>query len=293
MAQTTSHERPATRVHNRTPASTLAHAIALLTVLSTLMAAQAPVAPPNDYVIGAQDVLMISVYDQEDLNGKFTVDADGTFTFPLIGRVKAGGLTLRGLEAEMKRLLMDGFFKNPQVSVGVEQYKSQRVFIVGEVRNPGPYALTGNMSLIEAIALAGSALPTASGEALVVRSANGGTAPTLPTGDKSDVETVDLKSLQSGALDQNVALRDGDTIFIPRAETIYVFGQVKNPGAYPIQRDTTVLQALSLAGGVTDRGATGRIRIVRLEKGKKLEIRVKLDDIVRPGDTIIVPERFF
>jgi polysaccharide export outer membrane protein len=208
--------------------------------------------------------------------------------------VKAGGLTLRQLETEMKRLLMDGFFKNPQVSVGIEQYKSQRVFIVGEVRNPGPYALSGNMSLIEAIALAGSALPTASGEALIVRAgATGANAPTLPSGDKSEVETVDLKSLQSGDFEQNVALRDGDTIFVPRAETIYVFGQVKNPGAYPITRDTTVLQSLSLAGGVSDRGATGRIRIVRLERGKKLEIRAKLDTLVRPGDTIIVPERFF
>jgi polysaccharide export outer membrane protein len=249
----------------------------------------------RDYVIGPQDVLTIALYDQEDLSGKFPVDADGTFTFPLIGRVKASGLTLRQLEAEMKRLLMDGYFKNPQLTVGIEQYKSQRVFIVGEVRNPGPYALTGNMSLIEAIAVAGSALPTASGEALIVRAGAGSdaSAPTLPSGDRSDVETVDLKTLQSGALEQNLALGDGDTIFIPRAETIYVFGQVKSPGAYPIQRDTTVLQALSLAGGVNDRGATGRIRIVRLEKGKKQEIRVKLDDRVRPGDTVIVPERFF
>lgn len=255
----------------------------------------APVSQATDYIIGAQDVLLITSYDQEDLSGKFPVDADGTFTYPLIGRVKAGGLTLRQLEAEMKRMLMDGFFKNPQITVAVEQYKSQRVFIVGEVKQPGAYALSGNMSLIEAIALAGSALPTASGEALIVRADTNGHAegPTMPNGDKSEVETIDLKSLQSGALSQNVALRDGDTIFVPRAETIYVFGQVKNPGAYPIQVGTTVLQALSLAGGVSDRGATGRIRIVRLQKGKKLEIRVKLDDVVRPGDTIIVPERFF
>jgi polysaccharide biosynthesis/export protein len=265
-----------------------------LFLLLTMAAAQAQ-QPPADYVIGAQDVLMISLYDQPELGGKFPVDADGTFTFPLIGRVKAGGLTMRQLEAEMRRMLMDGYFKNPQISVGIEQYKSQRVFIVGEVRNPGPYALSGNMSLIEAIALAGSTLPSASGEALVVRAETNGAVegPTLPTGDKSEVETIDLKSLQSGELAHNLALRDGDTIFVPRAETVYVFGQVKSPGAYPIQSRTTVLQALSLAGGVTDRGATGRIRIVRLEKGQKVEIRVKLDYVVRPGDTIIVPERFF
>ena len=89
-------------------------------------------------------------------------------------------------------------------------------------------------------------------------------------------------------------LRDGDTIFIPRAESVYVFGQVKNPGAYVLQqRNTSVLQALSLAGGVTDRGSTGRIQIIRIVNGEKKEIGVKLADIVKPGDTIVVREKFF
>ena len=83
-------------------------------------------------------------------------------------------------------------------------------------------------------------------------------------------------------------------IFVPRAESIYVFGQVKAPGAYPLQgKNTTVLQALSLAGGVTDRGSTSRIQIVRIVDGVKKEIKAKLTDVVRPGDTIVVRERFF
>ena len=256
---------------------------------------QAQVAAPNNYVVGPQDILTITSFDQEDLTGKYPVDADGTFTFPLVGRVKAGGLTLRELEAEIKRLLKDGFFKDPQLSVGVEQYRSQKIHIVGEVRNPGTYPLAGDMSLIEAVARAGSTLPSASGEALVVRARAGQqtSGPVLPKGDETDVTTVDLKQLQSGAFSQNVSLRDGDTIFVPRAESVYVFGQVRSPGAYPSQRNTTVLQALSLAGGVNERGATSRIRIVRIEKGKTIEVRVKLTDVVRPGDTIMVPERFF
>lgn len=262
-------------------------------LLSTLAPAAAQ--QPTDYVIGPQDVLTIAMFDQEDLGGKYPVDSDGTFTFPLIGRVKAGGLTLRQLEAELKRLLKDGFFTDPQLAVGVEQYRSQKIHIVGEVRNAGTYPLTGDMSLIEAIARAGSTLPTASGEALIVRPKTGKAAegPSLPSAADTEVITVDLKQLQSGLLDQNNALRDGDTIFVPRAESVYVFGQVRNPGAYAVQKNTTVLQALSLAGGVTDRGATGRVRIVRIEKGKTVEVRVKLTDIVRAGDTIIVPERFF
>ena len=268
--------------------------LAVLLVLSGITALAQSAAPTN-YVVGPQDILTITSFDQQDLSGKYPVDSDGTFTFPLVGRVKAGGLTLRELEAEIKRLLKDGFFKDPQLSVGVEQYRSQKIHIVGEVRNPGTYPLAGEMSLIEAVARAGSTLPSASGEALVVRAKPGQptAGPVLPNGDDTEVTTVDLRQLQSGALSQNVSLRDGDTIFVPRAESVYVFGQVKNPGAYAIQRTTTVLQALSLAGGVSERGATGRIKIVRIEKGKTVEVKVKLTDIVRPGDTIMVPERFF
>ena len=87
---------------------------------------------PSSYVVGAQDVLTITSYDQADLSGKFTIETDGTFTYPLIGRVKAGGLTLRALEGAIKKQLIDEeYFKNPQITVSVETYKSQRVFIVG------------------------------------------------------------------------------------------------------------------------------------------------------------------
>jgi polysaccharide export outer membrane protein len=109
----------------------------------------------------------------------------------------------------------------------------------------------------------------------------------------ANVVRVDIKALQSGRLSENAPLRDGDTIFVPRAELVYVFGHVRTPGAYTLQGGVTVLQALSLAGGVTDRGAAGRVRIARVVEGKKTEVRVKLEDIVLPGDTIIVPERFF
>jgi polysaccharide export outer membrane protein len=105
---------------------------------------------------------------------------------------------------------------------------------------------------------------------------------------------VDLRDLESGDLSQNVALRPGDTIFVLRAESVYVFGQVKSPGAYPVRdKDTTVLQALSLASGVTDRGSLGRIKIVRIVNGKREEVKAELTDLIQPRDTIVVPERFF
>jgi polysaccharide export outer membrane protein len=245
-------------------------------------------------MIGAQDVLTVQVFDQPDLGGRYAVEADGTFSFPLIGRVKAGGITLRAFEEELKKKLADGYFRNPQVTVAVEQYRSQRVFVMGEVRAPGPVSLTGGMTLIEALSRAGSTLPTASGEVAIVRARQGAQGPVLPgQGADAEILRASIRDLEAGSLRQNIELRDGDTIFVPRSESAYVFGQVKSPGAYAIQKDTSVLQALSLAGGVTDNGAMNRIKVVRIVAGEKREVRVKLSDIVRPGDTIIVPERYF
>jgi polysaccharide export outer membrane protein len=249
-----------------------------------------------DYVIGPQDVLLIQVFDQPDLGGKYTVETDGTFTFPLVGRVKAGALTLRGFERELKSRLADGYFKNPQITVAVEQYRSQRVFVMGEVRQPGPVALTGGMTLIEALARAGSTLPTSSGEVSIVRGAQNGNegGPSLPDQDAgSEVFRASIRDLESGSLSKNIELRDGDTIFVPRAELVYVFGEVKNPGGYAVQKNTTVLQALSLAGGVNEHAAMNRIQVTRIVKGVKTDVKVKLTDVVRPEDTIVVPQRYF
>ena len=253
-------------------------------------------AQPLNYFVGPQDVLTVAVFDQPNLSGKFTVEADGTFSLPLVGRVKVGGLSLREVESQLRRELEQGYLKNPQVSVSVDQYRSQRVFVVGEVRIAGTYPLSGEMTLIEALARAGSTTERASGEAVIVHGPVGANSPgpRLPgEADSSQVVHVNLKELQAGKVTQDIVLRDGDTIFVPRAESVYVFGQVRNPGAYPLQGETSVLQALALAGGVTERGTTNRVRLVRMVAGKKQEIKAKLDDLIRPGDTIIVSERFF
>src|SRR5215467_131038 len=147
-----------------------------------------------DYRVGPQDVLIITSYDQADLTGKFTVEVDGTFTYPLIGRVKAGGLTLRGLEEALKTRLKDeGYFRNPQITVSVETYKSQKIYVIGEVRTPGAVPLSGDMSLVEAIARAGSTLPTASGEVVIVHATPGAIGPVQPS---ENGERVDLLALQ-------------------------------------------------------------------------------------------------
>src|SRR5713101_1095690 len=133
----------------------LAWALLVAASLAAREPQKPPPAPVTDYVVGPQDVLTITSYDQADLSGKFAVEADGTFTYPLIGRFRAGGLTLRQVETGLKKKLVDdGYFRDPQITVAVETYKSQKVFIVGEVRTPGTYTLSGDMNLVEALARA-------------------------------------------------------------------------------------------------------------------------------------------
>jgi polysaccharide export outer membrane protein len=243
-----------------------------------------------DYTIGAQDVLAITVFGEAELSGKYTVEQDGTFTFPQLGRVKAGGLTLRAVEQELRKQLADGFLKNPQVAVAIENYRSQRILILGEVRSPGEYQLSGEMTLLAALARAGSTTTAAGREAVIVRMPR----KAAKAGEEIEPETihVDLSELQAGT-SKNITLVDGDTVNIPKAQSVFVSGEVKSAGAFAIEQGMTVLQVVTLAGGLTDRGADGRIKILRTVDGKQKEIKVKLTDIVQPGDTVVVPPRFF
>jgi polysaccharide export outer membrane protein len=249
-------------------------------------------ASPN-YIVGPNDRLRITVWNQEDVSGEYVVSGDGTFTFPLIGRVTATGLTLAKLETEVKQLLAAGFFRDPQVTAAVVEYRSRRIFIMGSVRQPGAVALTGEMSLLEALARAGSTTPEAADFVFVLHSADA-QGPVLPGQDSSaSVKRFDLRELNTGQLPVSVAVQDGDTIYVPPKLNVYVSGQVRNPGAYPISQDTSVRQAISLAGGASEFGALNRVKILRIENGKEKEIEVKPNDLVRAGDTIVVPERFF
>jgi polysaccharide export outer membrane protein len=270
------------------------HLLVSLLLLAGALATATSVAAQTDYIVGSQDVLTITVFGERDFSGKYTVEQDGTFTYPQLGRIKAGGLTLRALEQELRKQLSDGYLKNPQVGVAIETYKSQQVLVLGEVRSPGPYQLAGGMTVLQVVAQAGSTTPAASRQVLVVRPARkDASQPDRPRDNEAEVIRVDLAQLQAGDLTMNIALRDGDTVNVLKAQSVFVAGHVKSPGAYAVEPGTTVLQALSLAGGLTDRGADGRIRIQRTVNGKKVEQKAKLSDVVEPGDTIIVPERFF
>ena len=270
----------------------LAVVTALLVLALQWGLAAAPQSAAN-YIIGPQDVLSIMVLEDDKLNGRYTVESDGTFSFPLVGRVQAAGLSIRAFEAALKARLKEGFFVNPQVAVVVEQYRSQRVFVTGEVRTPGMIPLTGGMTLVEALTRAGGVnAGSSSGEVAIVREKKEGHRPVNEDGDEPI--RVNLRELESGRGDGNIGLQDGDTVYVLRAESLYVFGEVKSPGAHAVREGMTVLQALALAGGATIDAALNRIKIVRMENGERKELkRAKLTDLVRAGDTIIVPERYF
>lgn len=268
-------------------------------ILLFLTALQAPPPANNDpvpYIIGSNDVLAVTVFNQPQLSGKFAVEADGTLAFPLVGRVTVSGLSIRAAEGEIGGRLAAGYLTDPRVTVTVEQYRSQQIFLMGEVRQPGSLQFTGSMTLIEALARVGSTTDRAGSEAIIVRPPSSRAPATAGAQaanvSKSETIHINLESLQTGVLSQNVALRAGDTIFVPRAATVFVSGQVKSPGEYVIRSSMTVRQALALAGGVTDRGSTRRIQIIRQVDGKAVTVTVNLQATVQPGDTIVVREGF-
>ncbi|HLA77503.1 MAG TPA: SLBB domain-containing protein [Vicinamibacteria bacterium] len=257
----------------------------------------------TDYEIGAQDILRVTVYGHEDLTQSVLVQPDGTFIFPLIGRVKASEMTPASLERKLAILLARGFIRNPQVTVVVQEYRSKSVFVVGEVARPGTYPLSGSMSLVEVLGKAGPLTGNAAAEVIVVRPLAEVTGPVLPTevaegeGDpekkRAEVMRVNIRDIQAGELEKNLALRPNDTVFVPQAPKVFVSGEVRNPGAYPFIPGTTVRQAVSLAGGFTPDGSQGRIRVVREVEGKTKEVKIKLDEPIQAGDTIVVKAKLF
>ena len=233
-------------------------------------------------------MLTVTVFNEPQLSGRFRVENDGQFNYPFLGRIQASGATVAEIAGLVRRRLADGYLRDPQVTVDVDQFRSQNVFVMGEVRVPGRYTLTGSVTLIEALAQAGSIAPAAGTEVLILHPRRPtGESPTLPDTGDADVVRISLRDLQAGKLAANVTIRDGDTIFVPKAERFYVTGNVRNPGAYVLEPNMTVLQAISMAGGQTERGSSRRLRIIRDKK----EFDVKPDDIVQAGDTIIVRQR--
>jgi polysaccharide export outer membrane protein len=254
---------------------------------------QAPTVPA-EYTVGPQDRLSIAVVDEPTMTRVVTVGSDGTFDYPYIGLVRAGGMSLRAIQHDITARLKEKYLRNPQVSIEVEAYRSQVVYVWGQVKSPGAVTLMGTINLTEALAKAGSPMPDAGSYIEINRRPTSVPAGTDPaTVVKPAPERVAMAELQSGRA-QSIILSDGDTVFVPKAETFFVTGYVKNGGPFLYDATMTVSKAISMAGGVTEKGSRSRIRITRLVDGKQVVIKdVKPDDPVLPGDSVEVMSRLW
>ena len=274
--------------------------LAIVVAVSAQTPPQAVVPAPQispGYVIGPLDVLNIKVFNESDMSGPFSVDSDGTITFPLLGRIPVGGKTPRDVEAYLLKVLTGAYLKNPVVSVEIGNYRSRAIFILGEVKAPGKYSIEGPMTLLEVLAKAGSLTPLAGNSIIVQRYKDGLAAavsnePMLPGDPRgAEVMRVNVADLNEGRLNTNILLQDSDTIVVPAADRFYVTGQVRQPGSFVLRPGMSVQQAIAEAGGFTERGSRRGIKILRKVKDKEVEINSKLTDPVKANDTIVVRQR--
>ena len=293
-----------------------AHLTGLLVIAALVVSAGA-----QEYEVGPGDVLNVIVLNQPGLTGEFTVDPEGFMVFPFVGRVKAAGFSALEIERKLGTLLADGYLKRPQISVSVKEFRSHRVFVTGEAAQPGPYGLRPDRMLSSLLSDIGPLTPQAGHEILIIRApvappavdtwevVEGGDgepapepspSPTPPTRapypgevQGSEIVRVKLNEVRSGFPDKDVRLQVGDTIYFPKASQVYLTGHVARPGAYRYDERMTLFQALALAGSVTERGAMGRVRVIRMVDGRRRELKLKMNEVLEPEDTVHVPERFF
>ncbi|MDD2751658.1 MAG: SLBB domain-containing protein [Candidatus Omnitrophica bacterium] len=248
----------------------------------------------SDYTIHPNDVLEISVYNEPDLDKMVRVSEVGTVNYPLLGNIKAAGLSVRELEKNISEFLAEDYLVNPQVHVFLKEYGS-KVSVLGQVKKPGSFELKGSLTLMEAIALAGDFSETGNPASVkVIRKERG----------QEKIYEIDTSRItEKGDKSQDLDLLPGDVISVEEYGRISVLGQVNKPGSFILKKDLTVLEAIALAGGFTKIADMDATRVVRQENGKKRVYPVKISAIMKgyksydivllPGDTIVVPESFF
>ena len=246
-------------------------------------------AAQGDYVLGAGDVIKVTVFQQPELSLDVRIAESGMVSYPLIGAIRLGGLT--GGQAERllaTRLRSGNFLQNPQVSVNVSQYRSQQVSVLGAVNKPGRYPLElSGTRLSEVLAQAGGIVTGVGADSVNLVTRRDGQTVTL------QVDIVDLFGARATARDE--VLQPGDSIYVHRAPAYYIYGQVQRPGMCSIERGMTVAQAIAKAGGLTARGTERSVRLQRRNSAGQMDapIEPKLEDVVRSDDLVFVRESLF
>ena len=257
----------------------------LLAILSLVTLAEG--ADKSDYLLGPGDVIRISVFQSPDLLLESRVSETGTISYPLIGTIGVGGLTITVAEQKITQLLKDGgFVVDPQVSIILLTVRGNQVSVLGQVNRPGRYPLElANMKLSDVLALAGGVVPGGADSVILIGTREG----------KLVRKIIDIPSMMLGGdLENDVAVQNGDILYVNRADLFYVYGEVQRPGSYRIEREMTLMQALAQGGGVTARGTENGIRVFRRDKNGKLQrLEPELQDLIRPDDVIQVREKLF
>ncbi len=234
-----------------------------------------------DYIIGAGDLLVISALDVSELEKvKVRVGAEGFIRLPLIGTVKTRGLTARQLEGEIAIQLGAKYVHDPQVSVFIEEYRSQRVSVLGEVNKPGVYEVSERRTLTDMLAQAGGLSPSADKVVYILRktaSAENGASTS------GELLKIDLEQLLGGQdPSMNLKVGSGDVISVPKSGEFYLGGAVRKPGAYPLKGKLTVGQAIFLGGGPSDEADVTNVQVLRNVGGQNSEIyQINLEQLVK------------
>lgn len=256
--------------------------LALLGSLTTVM----PALADND-TLGPGDSVRVTVFENPDLTTETRISARGSINFPLIGSVKIAGLTPGDASDRIAAILREKrYVRDPQVTLAVVQFRSRQVSVLGQVMRPGRYPLEeSTTTLSDLLAIAGGVAPTGDDVVTVVRNRNG----------KTERIEVNLPAMySSGNLAANFEIQNGDIVFVRRAPMFYIYGEVQRAGTYRLEQDMTVMQALSLSGGLTPRGTERGLRIARRgPDGQLAKIEVKPGDKVQPDDIIQVQESLF
>ena len=245
----------------------------------------------SDYAIGAGDLLSITALDVSELDKvKVRVGAEGFVRLPLIGTLKVSGITARQLESEIADRLREKYLYDPQVSVFIEEYRSQRVAVLGEVNKPGVYEVSEKRALTDMLALAGGL--TAGADQVVYLLRNPANAERRPAG-SGELIKIDLEQLLAGG-DQslNVKVGSGDVVSVPKSGEFFLGGAVKKPGAFPIKGKLTVDQAIYLGEGIRDDADIASVQVLRDVGGPKNEVfQVNLEQLAKEAKPGLVLKR--
>ena len=237
--------------------------------------------------IGPGDSLQITVYDQPDMAATVYVSDDGTVPIALAGPVHVAGLSPQGAAQAIEKAFRDGkYFNDPHVTITVVQSRSQRVSVLGEVGTPARYPIDSKTSIFDLLALAGGVKDTASSTIYILREDKDGNSTRLP---------IDLHLLADNPKSIAAeALRGGDSVYVPKAEEFYIYGEVTSPAKYRLEPNMTVVQAIVRAGGLTIRGSRNRIEVTRKgPNGESIVTKSKRDELIQPNDVIRVKESIF